>query len=245
MGNIDMTPREYVEQKREYRIDLICVVIFAVVMVVLIGAEIWTAQGYNAAESRHAKAAARFEAATGRLEDFQAIAAERNAARSRLQQAMNVTGSLPTSRIFHEVARAAGEDAAVVEWTLTRLDEMPTPAAPPAEDAGLKKKRKVVSSKRKPGQKPPAKPLKLSNIFRVEIRGAAKDDQAVIDFESRLEVNDIFQRVDLPWDLVEHGREIEDTTCVFFRMTLYVDTSKWLEHIEEGAAAEETGRSGT
>ncbi len=245
MGNIDMTPREYVEQKREYRIDLICVVIFAVVMVILVGAEIWTAQGYNAAESRHATAAGRFAAATGRLEDFSAIAAARNAAAKGLTQAADVTGSLPTSRIFHEVAQAADDDVAVVEWSLTRLDEMPQPAVAPAEDAGLKKKRKVVSSKRKPGQKPPAKPLKLSNIFRVEIQGAARDDQAIIDFEARLEVNDIFQQVDLPWALVEHGREIEDTKCVFFRMTLYVDTSKWLEQLDDGAAAEETGRSET
>jgi hypothetical protein len=252
MTNIDMLPESFVQEKQKSRVDLLCIILFAVVMVVLVVAEYWTGKEFDEVKEAHESAKARFAQAENTVTTFNDNNVLRGRHAGRLRKAIDITSRFPCSRIMAGVAEAAeGKEVCILSWQLKRLLRDPREKVEPGEGKGLEAKRKVVSSKGKPGDKPP--PQKLGRFFEVRLDAVAENGDEIEKFVVSLRVarltspaGDVpmFDEVRMPWAAVDDFR-IQKTDCKKFPVQLLVDSTRWEKPAQpKPPAPEPEGKAG-
>ena len=130
MSNIDMLPESYREEKQKYRVDMVCVIFFAVMMVILVVVEFNTGRDFDSIRQRHQTNAAKFEQRDQEIKQYTTDKIKRAGATTQLRTMLDLTARFPCSRIFAEIAdkqlfvspnkrNASGRSSSKMRSTLT------------------------------------------------------------------------------------------------------------------------------
>jgi hypothetical protein len=224
MSNIDMLPESYREEKQKYRVDMVCVIFFAVMMVILVVVEFITGRDFDSIRQRHQINTAKFEQRDQEIKQYTDDKIKRGSATTQLQTMLDLTARFPCSRIFAEIAnKAKGTNVCLQRMDIRRTLITPAEEQALAKAKEAKKSKKVVSSKSPSGAKP--KPKGLGRVFVIEINGLAAKDRDIENLIAWLsEGSDVFKNalVHTPWQRVRKATK-NDIECKAFPMTIVLD----------------------
>lgn len=222
MSNIDMLPTSYKEEKQKYRMDIVCVIVFVVMMVSLLAIEYITGKGYSTISAEHKKQAAVFEQREAEMKACFDISTQRTQKEGRLRVMLNLSARFPVSLIFSEITEvAAGTTVTMTQMKIRR--EYMTPEEELAAEMKAKQTTTVASSRQKKDAKPPP-PKGLARVFIIEAGGVAAADKDIETFMNALRKSEIFKDavIEIPWEHV-HKRELNKIDCYAFQMTIVLD----------------------
>jgi len=224
MSNIDMLPESYKEEKQKYRVDMICVIFFAVMMVILVVVEFITGRDFDSIQQKHQTNAATFAKRDQEIKQYTTDKIQRAGATTTLRTMQDLTARFPCSLILAElVAKSEGKNVCMLKLIVARRQITPAEERALERDKATKKSKKIVSSKAPAGAKP--KVPGLGRVFVIDVSGVAAKDEDIESFIAGLsEGSEVFNnaQVDTPWQLVRKTK-VNDIECKAFPVTIVLD----------------------
>jgi Tfp pilus assembly protein PilN len=191
MDRINLLPDYYVKQRLRNRVDLVCVMLFGLVMAGLLVAEHVSGKETRLTLTSEEAVARRFEAQREKMDELYRLNAQKMALRQQadgVPQAMRLEDPIPRSFLLAEIINACPDSVMLFDINMDRLRIDP--------NLGNKKKRQTISSDNPNDPKETDKP-QAYYLYTVAVKGIASDDEQVGQFYAALNQSPIFRRVSL------------------------------------------------
>ncbi len=118
MGQLNLLPESYVKERFRYRIDLMCVILFAVVMGSVMGAEAISRARINETKFLHTRVTAQYAEATKFIKAFFELQNERDQLLKEAQIASSMEERVPRSYLLAVIGNALRGTASIEELTI-------------------------------------------------------------------------------------------------------------------------------
>lgn len=163
MSKMNLLPQEYVKQRLQYRVDMLCVLLFGLVMVTIMTAEAISSRKVHEVQMTHAKLDARYREVAQFVNDFFVLQTDKRKLFKDAAIIAEMTDRVPRSFLLAMITNNCPK-----EVTLTRiLIVEETIREPVDEDARKKARRKSDTSDKE--KKEEIKPPKVQ--LRIELKG--------------------------------------------------------------------------
>jgi hypothetical protein len=207
MANLNLLPDYYVKERFRYRIDMICVMLFAVVMagVIIIGKR--TEHGLDEVKRTHEKVDGQFDVAAGFVKEFFAKQHQQASLRRELVRLERLRQPLGPSYVLAMITEACPEDVSL------RYVRILQPGPVTETNPNLPKGKGAKS-------KPPK--AKIPEYLDVEIQGRAEAESMANAFEAELQSHILTAKVNMP---VLDSVMLDGKMVYSFRMSFQVETN--------------------
>lgn len=188
-GSVNMLPDQIVRQEVQYRLDAICVVLFAIAMASIVTTEYNSREHLRTTRAVYENASVRFAEAADFMKKFFTLQSQRN---ELLRQAQGV--SALEERIPRSCLLAVITNAKPAKMYLEAID-MNTMyrVAPVTAKVGQKSSEEIIEK--------PAKTEKGTPVVAVDVCGVAEDNDQVAQFIAGLKASVIVRTVELKYTL--------------------------------------------
>lgn len=162
MSNLNLLPDYYVKERFRYRMDMICVVLFAIVMAALIVVGKRTERNLDEIQAEYEKVTSSFSAAGEFVQSYMMKQGQRDRLGKDLLAYERMRQPVAVSYILGEITAACPEDVALnfVDIQHIEADSMP--------------------GRNLPGQK--ARSVTIPAHISVDINGVAEDVESILEF---------------------------------------------------------------
>lgn len=192
MSTMNLLPDYYVKRRLRNRFDLVCVVLFAIVMAVMIGTDKYSSRQNRIIQAENIKVNAKFtEAANFLKNDFFQLQGCKGAMLKNAQAVAEKEERIPRSYILAVITNACPESLSLSELLLTTRE--PTKQK---NKRGRVVKRVKTGAKSAEAQEDKPKP---PPIIEVKLQGVAKTDSVVTGLYSVLKFHPLVKKVDLQY----------------------------------------------
>ncbi len=187
---MNLLPDYYVKKRYRDRVDLICVVLFAVIMAVIIGAELFSSGKTEKIQAEYAEVTREYSAAGDFVKkDFFELQGRKQAMLRQAQAAAEKEDMIPRSYVLAVVTNACPENLALKEILLKTTD-------PNLQAARGRAVKRVTSG---PKAKAEEEKPKLPMVIEVDLQGQARRDSDVTKLYSTLKAHPLMDKVDLQY----------------------------------------------
>jgi hypothetical protein len=186
---INLLPDYYVKQRHRDRIDLICVVVFGLLMGGMIVGNHFLREKYDSLHNQSQEVSRRFEQESQWMRRYYDLQRDRS---EMLKKAK--LGSAVQERMSRSYLLAMLADARPKELSVTELSLMAREPVPESEKPGVKRTRSDRTPRKNPEPTPPPEPL-----VRINVNGLAENDRDVAAFYSSLKGHPLVETIELSY----------------------------------------------
>jgi hypothetical protein len=209
MSNLNLLPDYYVKERFRYRVDMICVVLFAIVMAAMIVVGKRTEKDLNEVRAVHERVTSRFEEAREFVEVFFAKQGDRNALQKRLSSLQDLRQAVGASYVLSILTTSAPPEVSlsrvsIVEPAPVRVNPQNLPPA-------------------KGGKTGPPPPPRVPEYLEVAVNGRATDTAPLNVFVQAVIANPLTEKVSSPYSRLSSH---EDETFYEFNFDFRVRTDR-------------------
>lgn len=188
MSTMNLLPDYYVKKRYRNRVNLVCVVLFAVVMAVIIGAELLLSGRDAKIQSEYAEVDEEFTKTADFLKkDFFQLQGQKQAMLREAQAVAEREDRIPRSYVLAVITNVCTENLSFREILLTTID--------PNKQVSKKRAVKRITSETQDEEEKPKLPL----IIEVKLQGEAQKDSDVTNLFSALKSHPLMKKVDLKY----------------------------------------------
>ncbi|MCD4823562.1 MAG: hypothetical protein K8S55_03075 [Phycisphaerae bacterium] len=192
MSELNLLPESYVKERMRYRIDLLCVLLFAVIMGGLIVIERTTRGKLETAKKEYVETNARYTKAVNKTKTYFQLQSKRDKLLKQVEAAATVTQRIPRSYLLAIITNARSTNM----LNLTKLNIIVTIPKSNASSASSGNQKTVRG---KSSTKPPPKTESLSPVITIELEGNAQTYDDVKDFFKNLKRCDAIDEENATW----------------------------------------------
>lgn len=216
-------PEDYVERRIEQRTNLVCLVLFGVVLVGVVGMYVASAQHRADVRREREKVIVAYADAAKRIEQWDSLQEQR----SQMQRKANVTAKLlekvPRSHLLADLGNRRPQGLSWLE--LEVQTKVVKPTAPPSGKSALANKEKEKKdAKGKPAEAP--EPVKTVTLVLV---GVAPTDVQVAQYMSKLQQSSLLSEVNL---IYSEETKIAETLMRKFRIEMALSSTADVRALE-------------
>ncbi len=188
MSTMNLLPDYYVKRRFRDRVDLACVVLFAVIMAGIIGADKYSGKRTREIRSENIAVNASFdEAASFLKQNFFRLQGHAEALLAQARASASKEDRLPRSYVLAAVTKACPQNVSLSELLLaSRQRNKPAP----------KRRGRVVKQTKSQAQ---ADKSKLPPIIEVRLQGLARTDADITKYYSILKAHPLMQEAELQY----------------------------------------------
>jgi Tfp pilus assembly protein PilN len=181
---INLLPEDYLQRRAHHRANIMCVVLFAIVMAGVCGAAMVSEQNTQNTEMVRNQVDSAYEQAARTLQQMQQLENQKRMMLAKAQATGDLLERVPRSFVLAVVTRALPEGASLVSFNMTPRRVLQAPVAP----AGARptKFAAVTGANAAPRQ-----------LMVIEVTGLAANDVQVARFIANLLGNPLLSGVDL------------------------------------------------
>ena len=204
MNKVDFLPEDYIERRKQRRINAICLALFLLVVAGVAGGFVVTERRRADLEMYTAKLEERVEKAQVSLKQYEAVQARKKQILAKAKTSVGLISPVPQSLVLALITNRLPEQAALVDYKM-ETKELRTAVAT-AEKKGDKKAGKkprktadACSAKDKSAAAKAAVPEPPKLMTAIEVIGLANSDLDVAQFVADLDRSTLLERVDLQY----------------------------------------------
>lgn len=188
MSTINLIPEDYIKQRVQHRIDLICVILFAIVMAIIMGADYYYQRQGSHTREVHQDVTSRFSDSAAFVNSFFALQNRKATLMKQAEAASRMDEKIPQSYILATVANARCHSVLLEQLKVT----VRQPAHPISSNMGKPSAQRGQPNAAAEEDTPPPPP-----IVTVEVNGEATHDGDVAEYYGNLKANPLFEDVTL------------------------------------------------
>ena len=231
MSKMNLLPKEYVKQRLQYRIDMLCVLLFGLVMVSIMTAETISSKKVHDTQVIHASVAARFGEAAEFINNFFVLQRTKNDLLKEAQVISTMSDRVPRSFLLAMITNYCPEDVTLNDVIISERVIMDK------SETENKKTRKISNRKtgeaaEKEKEKEPPK-----TQMAIELTGVSENYASIASLLQAFKLNPLMESVDL-----EYTREkrTPDLVLLDFKMELVLlEATEVLKLLNENQAVRE------
>ncbi len=197
-GGTSFLPADYLQKKVETRANIVCLLLFGVVLFGVVGAFLVTHRAWSTVREQQRGINAQYTEQTKKIEQLKQLESQQTVMLDKAEIAATLNERVPRSILMAELVNRMPERVTLTEMQLTskRLVEAPKPTP-----AGAKQAPKSIASKdgkggAAPKEEPPRpKPQKIE--YTLSLIGYSNNDEAVADYQRALKECGLLTKVDL------------------------------------------------
>ena len=231
MNSASFLPEDYLEQKAERRTNVICLTLFAVVMVAVFGAFLVTNRQWTQVRSAQHSINAAYQEAAMQIEQLTQLETQREQMLHKAELAASLVERVPRSILLAELINRMPPRLSLIEFTLTseKIVVTAAPAATAASTGRLAggKPQRVPTKEEVGAQSKRVEPTRY--LSKVTMTGVAPTDLEVSRYMAELNGYSLLQNVALEYS-EEH--EIEDQKMRQFRIKFTLDPDADVREIQ-------------
>ena len=184
MSTMNLLPDYYVKKRYRSRVDMVCVVLFAIIMMVIIGAEFLSNSQSVKFQSEYAEVNKEFTGTANFLKNnFFQLQGQKQAMLKEAKATAEKEDRVPRSYVLAVVTNACPENVSLSEIILKTTD--------PNKQTGKKIVKRVKSGAKAEKEKP-----KLPLVIEVNVRGEAQNDSDFITLFSALKSHPLIKKIE-------------------------------------------------
>jgi hypothetical protein len=183
MNDLNLLPESYLRERLRYRIDLLCVLLFAIVMGTIMTAEAISRQRIQKTQVTYASVTAQFSEATKFIEEFFSLQNRRDKLLSKAESATSMAEHIPRSYLLAILTNSRSEK---IGFNRVQIRTVQPPAPKPTPEEKLAAEAAGAEPK---NQFPPKPDIKIS------VYGVGDRDQDIFDFIAALKQREIVEEV--------------------------------------------------
>ena len=222
--NMSFLPEDYVTRQIEKRTNYICLTLFAVVLIGVLGAYIVTSQKNSDELRKQKEINAKYTEAAKRISQLNELQERKALLLRKAQVTATLIEPIPRSNLLAELINRMPGSLSLTEMNLTskKLAE-PKPATSKSKSALSNKKVKQKST-----TTTNSTPTGPKYDVRIELTGVAPTDIQVAQYMSALSQSPILYDVDL---VFSEDKRIDDMSMRKFRMNMKINPSADIRRI--------------
>jgi Tfp pilus assembly protein PilN len=220
-NKMSFLPEDYVEKRREQRTNLVCLVLFGVVLIGMVGA--FVAQGQQKVDVKRERLRldTEYTDAAKRIEQYELLQTRRAEMIRKAQVTASLVDPLPRSFLLADLVNQMPQSLSLLELDLhTKLIQPPRPVATKAALA----KGKAKTDKK--SDEPPPAPKAVVSLVMV---GVAPTDVQVAQYMSRLTQSPLLSDVSL---IFTEELKVADSVMRKFRIEMVLNEKADIRALE-------------
>jgi uncharacterized protein YneF (UPF0154 family) len=230
-NNNSFLPEDYLEKRITRRTNAICITLFAVVMVGVVGAFFVTNRQRSEVRDLQTQVNLQFEEAARRLEQLDELRSRKQQMIQKARITSVLVERVPRSLMMSELINHMPQTLSLLELDLETKVVRSQPRAKTAMEREAKRSRKD----RKKDQQPP--PIQVQSTEMIlNMVGVAPTDDEVAEFMSALSSHELFYAVNL---VFTEDATIQDHAARKFRLEMKVSQDMDLSQVEPTKVARE------
>ena len=186
MSTINLLPDDYLQQRSQRRVDILCVVLFLVVMAGVGGAALVSERGMHQTMAVRDRVSAEYAEAARQLAQMQQLEMQKRTQSQKAQATAALLEKVPRSFLLASVIAALPEQAALTKMELKPARKVAA-ARPPATRKGSRSPKKGAAPKQEVHEP----------VLELELVGWAATDVEVARFIANLLSDPLMASVDL------------------------------------------------
>lgn len=238
MSTINLLPEDYLERRAQQRANILCLILFGVVMAGVVGAAVVSEEQARQVRQVREQVSQQYRQASQLITQMQQLEAKKKKVIDKAQMAAKLLERVPRSYLLACLTNAlpAGGSLTHVELKTTQPKARPAAGKEKTKFASRTARRKV-----KEAETPAlAMPVKVS----LEITGLAETDEQVAEFITNMHSNPLMRSVELVYS---KGDTVDDVATRKFQVTMELKPGARVEvrdaEAEKELAAVTLGRS--
>jgi Tfp pilus assembly protein PilN len=216
-GGTSFLPTDYIVQKAETRANVVCLVLFGVVLFGVVGAFLVTHRAWNAVRDQQRTINAEYTDQTRKIEQLKQLDAQQSLMLEKAEIAATLNERVPRSILMAEVVNRMPDRVTLTEMQLAskRIVEAPAPKGSGPQSLSKPQAKAGQPAPAAAGGAEPPRPKPPKTEYTVTLMGLASADEAVADFQRSLKECALLDRVDL---ISAEAVTIDDITMRKFRI---------------------------
>lgn len=220
--NLSFLPEDYVEKQIEKRTNLICLTLFVIVLLGIIGAYVVTSQKNTNELKTQKDINLRYTEAARRISQLNELQDQKALLLRKAQITATLIEPVPRSNLLADLINRMPDTLSLTEMTLTSKK-----IAPPKPV--VDKKKSALSNKKKQEKNTTTEPAGPEYDVKIQLIGVAPTDIQVAQYMSSLSRSPIVTDIDLVYS---EERRIADATMRRFKMIMRIDPSADIRRID-------------
>ncbi|MGD9690598.1 MAG: PilN domain-containing protein [Phycisphaerales bacterium] len=231
-GTTSFLPVDYLQRKAESRANVVCLVLFGIVLFGVVGAFLVTNRAWSAVREQQRVINAEYTEQTRRIEQLKQLDAQQALMLEKAEIAATLNERVPRSILLAELVNRMPERLTLTELQIVSKRQAEPPPKP-GPVAGPKSIGKGPAGKPGSGSKdstpeaPRPKPPKID--YTLSLVGLAATDEAVADFQRSLKECSLLEKVDL---VSAESVVIDEANMRKFRLEAAIRGDADARHIE-------------
>ena len=231
MSTINLLPDDYLQQRSQQRANVLCLILFGIVMIGVITAAIHSEEQASQVRVIQSQVAKQYREAGEMIAQMQELEDKKKAVLSKAQMAAELLERVPRSYLLASLTNALPEGSSLVQVKLMTAQAKPLKA----KKSQSKFKRRAAARKAKKGASESAelgKPLPLR--VTLEVAGLAETDVQVAQFMANMKANPLIKSVELEHSELE---ELKDGNARSFKVVILLKSDAHVEILDKSAPA--------
>src|SRR5262245_26378626 len=188
-NELSFLPDDYLDRKRQRRTNVICAILFGVVMTTIGTTFSFSERSLRAVEKQHSAVENEYTDAAKRIEQVQQLLAKQRTMSRQAEITASLLEKVPRSNILAEITNALPSGVSLTDFALESKKRAPAVAAAPKNTFEMKSGPSAVSQ-------PPQPEAPVLDVY-MKVGGLAGTDVQVAQLISKLNRSKIFKEVNL------------------------------------------------
>lgn len=188
-------PQDYVSGKADTQANVVCLILFGVVLFGVVGAFLVTNRAWSSVRQEQLAINQEYTEQTKKIEQLRKLEAQRTEMLDKAEITSALIERVPRSILLAELINRMPERLSLTEFSLQskRLAEV----APVKKERGPRSIAKGATKGKADAKAPPPRPRPPKMEFTLTLTGLSATDEAVADFQAALKESTLLSRVDL------------------------------------------------
>jgi len=222
-NNASFLPEDYLAQKAELRTNIICLLLFVVVMFGVFLAFMWTNQRWTQVKAQQVRINTEYQAAATDIRMLQELESQKTEMLQKAELAATLVERIPRSILMAELINRMPENLSLLEFDLTsERVRAPRQAAQPQPERGATRRAtpRRTPTRAEAAAAAPSRPEPPRFRTTIVLTGVAPTDLEVSRFLAELNAYPLLTDVALDYS---EQQELESTMMRKFRITMQLD----------------------
>ena len=190
MSMINLLPKDYIKRRQQRRANVLCLILFALVMAGVLGAGAVSERSIRHTEEVADRINTAYAQATRMIEQLNELEARKQGMLRKAAMTAKLLERAPRSTLLAIVTNALPRNASMTKFNLFQVYKVTKPPAVPRANSGAKTKFQKVAAEQA---------AQTTTILRMEVVGLAGTDVDVASFIAKLARCPIIGSVDLAY----------------------------------------------
>ena len=227
MSIINLLPEDYLKRREQQRANILCLILFGIVMVGVVGAAVVSEEKAARARRDFQQVSEEYRKAGELIAQMQQLEAKKKQWMAKAQMASELLERVPRSYLLACLTNALPRGGSLTDVKLATIQPKPPPQ--PQTDKNKFKSRAAARAPKKEEEAPAAKPSPPK--VTLEVTGLAETDVQVAQFIANMRANPLMKSVEL---VFSEQKDIAGTGARRFQVTMELKSDAQVDVQLEG-----------